>query len=46
MGDDKRIDTANEPVDHIDDGEFMDTGVLHERKKSKDDEPGEGDDSD
>lgn len=23
-------DTANEPVDHQDDGEFMDTGVLHD----------------
>lgn len=27
--DDKRTDTANEPVD---DNEFMDTGVLHEKK--------------
>jgi hypothetical protein len=38
--DEKRIDTASEPVDHQDDEEFMDTGVLHERKK-KDDEEGE-----
>jgi hypothetical protein len=30
--DEKRIDTAAEPVDHQDD-EFMDTGVLHERPK-------------
>ena len=29
--DQKRIDTANEPVEPQDD-EFMDTGVLHEPK--------------
>lgn len=29
--DQKRTDTANEPVDTQDD-EFMDTGVLHEKK--------------
>ena len=28
---DKTTDTANEPVDSTDDGDFMDTGVLHER---------------
>lgn len=27
--DEKRIDTANEPVDSTDDAGFMDTGVLH-----------------
>ncbi len=32
--DNKPVDTANEPVDHNDDDEFMDTGVLHEPKKS------------
>lgn len=37
--DDKRgIDTANEPVNPTDDGEFMDTGVLHE-KAEKDEKP-------
>jgi hypothetical protein len=32
--DEKRIDTAAEPVDHQDD-EFMDTGVLHQRSASR-----------
>lgn len=28
------VDTANEPVDHADqdDADFMDTGILHEKK--------------
>lgn len=29
------LDTAAEPVDHIDDAEFMDTGVLHQRPKKR-----------
>lgn len=28
------IDTAHEPVDPVDDGEFMDTGVLHETPRT------------
>ena len=42
--DEKRIDTAAEPVDSQDDDEFMDTGVLHEKPKKKGAESKEGDD--
>jgi hypothetical protein len=30
MGQKQPVDTANEPVDHNSDDEFMDTGVLHD----------------
>jgi len=34
MDDKKLMDTANEPVNRDEeDAEFMDTGVLHEKKK-------------
>ena len=32
MDEKKPLETAAEPVDTTDDGEFMDTGVLHETK--------------
>lgn len=36
MNDTKRTDTANEPVEELDD-ELMDTGVLHEKKSDTED---------
>jgi hypothetical protein len=36
--DEKRIDTAAEPVEIQDDDEFTDTGVLHERPEKDEDE--------
>lgn len=39
--DEKRVDTAAEPVETQED-EFMDTGVLHERPKKKSDDEDEG----
>lgn len=37
-----KVDTANEPVDVTDEDEFMDTGVLHERRKTGNDKPAHG----